>query len=170
MEILTAFEKIDSIGLQADIKIVDKEKLLLTYTWEDAESDIVFAKSPADGRHFNLWQQTCFEAFVRPTGKNSYFEFNLSPKGAWNVYEFLDYRDPQPPKEFLKAEMTSFTLTANHLSAQFLLKDQDLRQLDVSLCAVLFLNDGGGTYWSSQHAKRQPDFHHPETFVIKRSY
>ena len=41
----------------------------------------------ADG----LWRHTCFEAFIGGDGA-AYREFNISPAGHWQAYDFTDYR------------------------------------------------------------------------------
>ena len=40
-----------------------------------------------------LWQHTCFEAFVRASSGSEYYEFNFSPSTQWAVYRFTDYRN-----------------------------------------------------------------------------
>ena len=44
-----------------------------------------------DRRH-GLWEATCFELFLAPKNSPRYWEFNLSPDGHWNVYNFQAYR------------------------------------------------------------------------------
>ncbi|MFN9067110.1 MAG: hypothetical protein ACK5V3_07770, partial [Bdellovibrionales bacterium] len=48
-------------------------------------------------RKDELWKATCFELFLKVPGKSTYYEFNFSTEGYWNLYEFSDYRKPQPP-------------------------------------------------------------------------
>src|SRR5688572_15194909 len=56
-------------------------------------------------RTAHLWEQTCFEAFLRAEGENAYLEFNFSPSGQWAAYAFTHYRKgmanaplPAPPE------------------------------------------------------------------------
>src|SRR3954465_4095195 len=44
----------------------------------------------------NLWQHTCFEIFIAPSGMPSYHEFNFAPSGDWNAYAFRKYREGGP--------------------------------------------------------------------------
>src|SRR4051794_33386983 len=44
-----------------------------------------------------LWQHTCFEAFLRPDGDESYYEFNLAPSLHWAAYRFSGYRSGMEP-------------------------------------------------------------------------
>ena len=43
-------------------------------------------------RKDKLWQQTCMELFIAEQHSERYFEFNFSPNGDWQSYEFLSYR------------------------------------------------------------------------------
>src|SRR6516162_4155386 len=36
-----------------------------------------------------LWEHTCFEAFIAVQGQSAYHEFNFAPSGEWAVYAFL---------------------------------------------------------------------------------
>ena len=45
------------------------------------------------GRADELWQTTCFEAFLRPMGQTGYSEWNFAPSGEWASYAFTDYRE-----------------------------------------------------------------------------
>lgn len=170
MEVLTAFEKTENLKLHGNLQILSPDSFAVSFEWQDPEAEIQFAKSPEAGRHFNLWQQTCFELFIRPDQTGPYFEINVSPKGAWNVYQFQDYRAPQPPKEFPGAELLELEMKQNRLTANFHLKGTNLSNCQVSLCAVLFLSDGRSSYWSTRHAGRKPDFHHPDSFVVERKF
>jgi hypothetical protein len=39
-----------------------------------------------------LWQRTCFEAFVRCPERDIYYEFNFAPSTQWAAYQFAGYR------------------------------------------------------------------------------
>src|SRR5689334_23534411 len=41
----------------------------------------------------DLWQTTCFEAFLRADGEKSYREWNFAPSTQWAAYDFAAYRD-----------------------------------------------------------------------------
>src|SRR6266852_3126207 len=40
-----------------------------------------------------LWQHTCFEAFIAVDGQVAYHEFNFAPSGEWAKYGFRGYRN-----------------------------------------------------------------------------
>src|SRR5690242_17714432 len=59
-----------------------------------AVTDRFVIPSPAEReRTAELWKTTCFEAFLRPLGEQSYREWNFAPSGRWASYEFSGYRD-----------------------------------------------------------------------------
>src|SRR5215510_91023 len=43
-------------------------------------------------RAAELWQRTCFEAFVRCPATDIYYEFNFAPSTQWAAYQFDGYR------------------------------------------------------------------------------
>src|SRR5689334_3618154 len=44
-------------------------------------------------RRDELWQTTCFEAFLRVPGGTAYREWNFAPSGAWAAYDFTGPRE-----------------------------------------------------------------------------
>ena len=44
-----------------------------------------------------LWRHTCFEAFIAAAVRPEYWEYNLSPSGAWAAYHFTGYRAGMEP-------------------------------------------------------------------------
>lgn len=168
MEILRCFDSISAIELQADLEIINKENFKICFDIYDKENKILFPTTPAIGRHHELWKQTCFELFFRLKNKKQYFEVNLSPTQAWNVYEFMDYRMPQPPQEFKNVKKVEINSNKKQISADIFFNELDLSQMELSFCAVLLLNDGRTTYWSTHHADSKPNFHHQDSFTIQR--
>jgi hypothetical protein len=119
-----------------------------------------------------LWQHTCFEAFVGIEGQPAYHEFNFAPSGEWAVYAFSDYRqgrsaraESQPLTSVdvtdarleLKAVLGLGTLSAEH-------RDGALR---IGLSAVIEAVDGTRSYWAIRHPADRPDFHHVGSFALR---
>ncbi len=75
--------------------------------------DLIKIPATADPpvRKDRLWEQTCFEFFLKVNGSVPYFEFNCSPSGCWNVYRFDDYRKGM-------AEETAFSALLFRVSRQ----------------------------------------------------
>lgn len=168
MEILKEFHGAETVQLKGDLRIAGPDILKLNFEWHDVDGEIVFPKSPDSGRHFNLWQQTCFEAFVQ-LQSGEYFEINLSPNGAWNVYRFDSYRSPQPPQEYSGAELLESSFTSGKIEARFLIPGSDLKKIKAGLTAVLLLSNTRTTYWATKHSGPKPDFHLSENFNLERN-
>lgn len=117
----------------------------------------------ADG----LWQSTCFEAFWGRPHDKGYWELNLSADGRWNLYHFIKYREPQPPKACQDFPLKSITTTPGSLHA-ILENRVRLNQAEASLCAVL-KTKSATHYYSSKHAGEKADFHLRESFILERN-
>lgn len=122
-------------------------------------------------RRDELWRSTCCECFFRIAGAVGYYELNVSPSGDWNLYHFQAYRSGM-------AEVSSvLAIACTTLAAErsFILdcavpmvglagRDD---QIDIGVSCVLAYNDGGTEYWALAHPGQQPDFHHPEGFLLR---
>jgi hypothetical protein len=166
VQALRDFFGTETIELRGDLQVQAGGVVIVSFEWVDRDNEIIFPKSPEGGRQLNLWQQTCFEAFIK-TGASEYFEINLSTKGAWNVYRFDSYRSPQPPQEHPGAELLSCHLAPGNLEARLLIPGADLTKIQAGLTAVILLTSGP-TYWSLKHAGPKPDFHLAENFTLER--
>ena len=176
------FLKDNPILIDADFQIISADTIELMFKWQDKSEIILFSENQNSGRLHELWKNTCFEAFFKISTTSSangtgvgimekkYFEINLNISGAWNVYEFQDYRTPQPPAECLDAEVTDFHKGENFLKCKIKIKSKEIKKANVSLCAVLNLKEVGITYWSFKHADTKPNFHHFDSFVIERNF
>lgn len=118
-------------------------------------------------REDGLWNETCFEMFLRPQGGKAYYEFNFSLKPAWNEYVFQDYRKPQPP-----TPSDEFRLRQMQWDGRILQIDlyslKPISQFEASLTAVLKETKGDKHYLALAHKGRKADFHLPESFILKR--
>ncbi len=114
----------------------------------------------------DLWQSTCFECFVRCPQQNVYWEYNFSPSGDWNIYQFDDYRQGMRTAELSNPQLA---WQHNAQSAQFNIRCPlpDAGPLLVAICAVLQPMQGEHSYWALRHQGQQPDFHHPSGFIIE---
>jgi hypothetical protein len=119
----------------------------------------------ADG----LWKTTCFEAFLRPAGEQSYREWNFAPSGQWAAYDFTGYREgsanadiPAPPYVRMEDNFTWWALGAT-------IAVEAGTTWELGLSAVLEENDGTKSYWALAHAADKPDFHAPGCFAARLS-
>jgi len=118
----------------------------------------------------NLWQNSCFELFLKEPGKERYCEFNFSPSGNWAAYSFTGYRDgmarlgmAQAPEIFM-----DFSDTHVGLEASFGLPDiWAHKELNAGLSAVIEMQNGQKSLWALAHPAGRPDFHHQDCFKLK---
>jgi hypothetical protein len=114
-----------------------------------------------------LWKSTCFEAFLRPSGEQSYREWNFAPSGQWAAYDFTSYRDgstnadiPAPPYVRMEDNFTWWALGAT-------IAVEAGTEWELGLSAVIEENDGTKSYWALAHTGEKPDFHAPGCFTAR---
>lgn len=159
-----------SIQLQADFSVQGKN-IFLDYRLTDPGQLVSLnpeqSRTSDVPRKDELWTATCFEAFLRVPGKDSYYEFNFSTDPAWNAYAFTGYRTPQPPAETKDFRLMGLIWKEGHLQVE-LENLTPYNEFEVSLTAVLQFKDLSKTYWAVAHKGPQPDFHHVDSFVLRR--
>lgn len=130
------------------------------------------ALSNTNTRADNLWQSTCFEAFlsVQPTSDSPYLEINLTPDGRWNLYHLTSYRQNlspvptiQPPLIQVEESELQYKLKATW---KRLPRDLFESPLHVGLTVILESKLGEKTYWALAHKSPQADFHNKESFTV----
>lgn len=119
------------------------------------------------GRGDDLWQTTCFEAFLREEGEDAYREWNFAPSGQWAAYDFTGHRDGRTDAEVaapyvrIEDNMTWWALGAT------ITVDADT-QWQLGLSAILEEKDGTKSYWALAHPDGdKPDFHDPVCFAAR---
>ena len=147
----------------------------LAATWR-LSADLSRLRVPAVGPVgfvAGLWEHTCFELFVRIAGSLAYFEFNLSPSRSWAAFAFSGYRAGRTPLPDLAPPTLAINKDAQALTVESLITLPDAvfgrasPPLEVAVAAVI--EDVGGTlsYWALKHPEARPDFHHPDSFLIR---
>ena len=118
-----------------------------------------------------LWQHTCFEAFVRCPASEAYYEFNFAPSTQWSAYHFDSYRrgmgvasGVSPPAIEVQTSPERFTLQAALELAQLSSLPRDTRWR-LGLSALIEETNGRTSYWALAHPAGKPDFHHPDCFA-----
>ena len=117
------------------------------------------------GRAEDLWETTCFEAFLREQGGDAYREWNFAPSGNWAAYDFTSHRDGRTdadvaaPYVRFEDNMTWFALGAT-------IAVDSATDWQVGLSAILEEKDGTKSYWALAHPEGdKPDFHDAACFV-----
>lgn len=129
-------------------------------------SRFVIPVSEEPKRASGLWETTCFEAFLRDNGDESYREWNFAPSGDWAAFDLTAYRaghsdaevDPAP---YIRMEDN---LTWWGVGATITVPAE--RTWLLGLAAVLEEQNGTKSYWAIAHPKgEKPDFHDPVCFA-----
>jgi hypothetical protein len=140
------------------------------------EGDLARLNIPAPRRPaftHQLWEHTCFEAFVALEGASAYHELNLAPSGEWAAYVFSAYReiaglgDPALAPEIAVRSGTEWLDLAARLPLMHLSETHLRAGLQLGLSAVVEDMDGRHSYWALHHPAGRPDFHHADAFALR---
>ncbi|MFN3818880.1 DOMON-like domain-containing protein [Blastomonas sp.] len=148
----------------------EPDHLTIEYHVADPDGRILWP-APTVGRTDNLWQHTCFEAFVAPMGSSTYAEFNCSPSGGWAAYAFDGYRTGMRDVDLAAA----MSIRRSEPGVQ--IATLDVIGLDewvvgaapwkLAVTAVIEAKDGAKSFWSLAHPPGKPDFHHADCFAAR---
>lgn len=146
--------------------------LHLNYRLNGRIDQLLIPPPHLSGHADNLWEHTCFEAFITRSDLTIYHELNFSPSGQWARYAFSAYRQRAgipaglPPPEF------SVCLSPEHLELHILLATAGFPEAAPDSCwqlgisAVIENRQGEQAYWALSHAGPTPDFHQRTTFLL----
>lgn len=148
---------------------MEGERLTIDYRVVDPHRAILWPAAAA-GRTDDLWQHSCFEAFIASAAGNAYAEFNLAPSSAWAAYAFDDYRAGMrdlalaaaPVIEPVESGHWRVTLDLTRLAP--LIGPAPWR---LAVTAVIEARDGSKSFWSLAHPPGKPDFHHADCFAAR---
>lgn len=123
-------------------------------------------------RSDGLWRHSCFEAFIGHVPASHYWEYNVSPSGAWAAYHFTAYREGMAPLMKGSAPVTRsfigrglFELSVL-LDLAWLARAPDSVGLRLGISAVVEDRERALSYWALEHPGEKPDFHHPGGLVV----
>jgi hypothetical protein len=138
----------------------------------DGDIRRISVPSPASPRiAAQLWQHTCFEAFIGVQGQPTYHEFNFAPSGEWAVYAFSGYRNGSLLADETMRPNIAVRSTDSRLELDSLVRLDSLSAihpraaLRVGLSAVIEASDRL-SYWALRHPAEKPDFHDADGFVL----
>lgn len=123
-------------------------------------------------RTVGLWEETCCEAFLKPSGGDAYYELNLSPSSQWAVFDFTGYRENFRQLDVGRAPVIDCTETPEELVLDAVI---DLSMLPPAvhaqdwafgLSCVVKGKDGSTSYWALAHPPEKPDFHDSNCFAL----
>ncbi len=112
-----------------------------------------------------LWEHTCAELFVLPSGGPHYREWNFSPTGQSARFSFSEYRQ----RTGFDADVVAVELARDRDGVGIVVRGvpaKAVRGARIGLTAITRDVDGGTSYWAAHHPSDRPDFHHDGGFVV----
>jgi len=148
-------------------------KLVLHYFVTGKISDLRMPAEAFSTRADELWQHTCFEAFVRASPSSAYYEFNFAPSMQWAAYRFSAYRremnvaiDLSAPRIEVQSSGELYELQASlELDGASRLSSEAVWRLGLS--AVIEETNGRKSFWALAHPPGKADFHHSDCFAYE---
>ena len=130
----------------------------------DGTDSLVLPDSAEPTRTDNLWQTTCFEAFIGGEGE-AYREFNFSPSRQWAAYAFDAPRDGMRDAD--AAIEVWLEGGADWIAVEAAVAGDFTFGSPFNLTAVIEENGGRKSYWALGHPLGPPDFHDPACFLAR---
>jgi hypothetical protein len=156
--------------IEADFVRPRPGSLILSYVVSGRISDLLMPPVVAPARADELWQHTCFEAFLRASAGPGYYEFNFSPSTQWAAYRFDSYRSGMRLASEIGAPRIEVRSSAETYTLQAALELDGLSSsLHLGLSAVLEETNGRKSYWALMHPPGKADFHHADCFALELS-
>lgn len=146
--------------------------LMLTYVVTGEIGDLSLPRAGAPGRAHELWQHTCFEAFLRTAPGEAYCELNFAPSTQWAAYRLSGYRsgmqdaEIDPPRIEAAASPGRYVMRVA-LALDRLAPSGPGTPWRLGLSAMIAASDGRKSYWALTHPPGKPDFHHADCFALE---
>jgi hypothetical protein len=175
-------DSICSAATRIEVEVVRPRagSLMFSYVVSGKISELRMPPAMAAAHTDELWRHTCFEAFLRRSAGEGYYEFNFAPSTQWAAYRFDSYRsgmrvvtEINAPQIDVQSAPKCFTLhAALDLSALLPLSFPSParergkgRVWRLGLSAVIEETSGRKSYWALAHPPGTPDFHHADCFA-----
>jgi hypothetical protein len=158
-------------GIDVEIARPRPGALILHYIVTGRIGDLRLPSVTSPGRADQLWQHTCFEAFLRATSSPAYHEFNFAPSMQWAAYRFGGYRRDMSAASLANPPQIEAQSTSERYELRASLELDGLSELPSSapwqlgLSTVIEDASGSKSYWALAHPPGKPDFHHGDCFA-----
>jgi hypothetical protein len=145
--------------------------LLLRYFVTGKIGDLRMPRATAPARADELWQRTCFEAFIRASPSAGYYELNFAPSTQWAAYRFGAYREKMTEAGEVSAPRIEVRSSGELYELQASLALAGISDLPsdalwrLGLSAVIEETSGRKSYWALAHPPGKADFHHADGFA-----
>ena len=158
-----------NIKLNAQVR-VDINELHIEYALSGELNQLIIpTPSISPVRIYDLWEHTCFEAFLKRKDSPSYIEFNFAPSGDWNCFYISSYRVNDGEYSPIKKQTIDVSLTADRLVLKsditlsllpnLSLKDFESKKIEIGLSSVIEDKNKELNYYALIHKRTKPDFH-----------
>lgn len=160
-------------AIEAAATFSDDGCLTFSYRLSGDTACLRIPEKQTPSRTDNLWQHTCFEAFIGMEGETAYHEFNFSPSGQWAAYAFSDYRQRTDALPVIATPKISTRIFTDRLELEAIIDVTTILQppggapLRIGLSAVIENRNVETSYWALCHPAGKPDFHDHRTFLLK---
>lgn len=159
-------------GIDVTVDYPSAGKFILTYNVSGKVDQLALPESSRPERTDNLWETTCFEAFIGAPDDPGYLELNFSPSTRWAIYTFEMYREGMSNPELVVPPLIETSTTAGifELAATLDLSGQptmNAARLEIALTAVILEKNGRKSFWALGHPSGSPDFHNRDCFLHK---
>jgi hypothetical protein len=132
-------------------------------------SGVVLPPFAGKGRADGLWQETCFELFLRTPGEAGYVELNLAPSEQWAAYDFVGYRSGMAERPLPRDPDCTARVGGQVIIFDASIPMAGLPPLpwELGISAVIVEEDGTKSLWALRHGPGPADFHAPACFAVR---
>ena len=158
--------------LSCSVIALDNGDLHLSYHLKgDLQRMLIAELAPSEPKD-NLWEHSCFEAFISVDREKAYREYNFSPSSQWAIYAFSDYRvklngEASESPSIKRKQRDGELIISVVLPSSCLPDNPQKKPLLIGLSAVIETRDNTISYWALKHPMNTPDFHHRESFNLR---
>jgi hypothetical protein len=157
--------------IEVDVTRPRADSLVLYYCVTGKISDLLIPPVKATMRTDELWQNTCFEAFVGTSTGAAYYEFNFAPSTQWAAYRLSSYRSGMRVATEISALRIEVQSGPERYTLQASLELDRLSSLPrdaiwrLGLSALIEETSGRKSYWALAHSPGKADFHNSDCFA-----
>jgi len=161
--------------IEAEVARPSADRLVLTYIVHGNIGELRLPPPAAPARGDELWQHTCFEAFVGTAAGAAYYEFNFAPSTRWATYRFTSHRSGMQIATEIGAPGIETQSASDRYTLRASLNTDDLSAMPrdrgwrLGLAAITEDTRGARSYWALAHPPGKPDFHHFDCFALEFS-
>jgi hypothetical protein len=151
-----------------EARVIGFDSNWLRLRWRiEGSAKLVVPPFAGKGRARNLWETTCFEAFLTPEDGSAYVELNMSPSERWAAYDFASYREGMADRPFPHEPQCTIRVGTDLTIFDAAVPSAGLPTLPAALGLSAVIEEEGGvkSYWAMAHPPQKPDFHDAACFA-----